>query len=441
MWKRWLALKTQLLSHAGIRRYGANTAWLMGEKLLRMFIGLFVGIWVARYLGPEQFGLLSYAQSFVFLFTAIATLGLDSIVVRELVRDNSQQQVLLGTSFALKLIGSLCILPLLWLGVQFTSNDSYTNLLIFIIASGTIFQSFNVIDFYYQSRVMSKYVAFANTLTLAVSSIIKIALILNQASLVAFALVGVFDTIILALGLIYFYIHKTQHSIRHWQFDRVVAKRLVSDSWPLILASMVVTVQARIDQVMLKDMIGNQEVGYYSAGMRLIEAFGFIPVVLMQSLYPAIQNAKSTSTRLYHKRLLNFYRLNFALFLVVAIPLYLFAEAIVSLLYGEEFKRVGGILSLLSTRLFFANMGTARDAFIISENLFKYAMVAMIIGTITNVMANYWLIPIYQSEGAIIATIISFSVTTFIVDYIYNKTRVNVMLQLRAMFSFYKINK
>lgn len=127
MWNRLLLLKAQLLGHEGIRRYGANTAWLMGEKILRIFMGLFVGIWVARYLGPEQFGLLSYAQSFVFLFTAIATLGLDSIVVRELVKDSSQRNVLLGTAFTLKLIGSLCILPLLWFGVQFTSNDSYTN--------------------------------------------------------------------------------------------------------------------------------------------------------------------------------------------------------------------------------------------------------------------------------------------------------------------------
>jgi O-antigen/teichoic acid export membrane protein len=123
-----------------------------------MSVGLFVGIWVARYLGPEQFGLLSYAQSFVFLFTAIATLGLDGIVVRELVKDESRREELLGTAFGLKFIGAILILPVLWLAVQLTSNDTYTNLLVFIIASATVFQSFNVIDFYYQAKVKSKYV-------------------------------------------------------------------------------------------------------------------------------------------------------------------------------------------------------------------------------------------------------------------------------------------
>ena len=122
----------------------------MGEKLLRMVVGLFVGIWVARYLGPERYGLLSYAMSFVGLFIAIATLGLDSIVVRELVKDESLRSKLLGTAFTLKLIGAFLMLIILAIAVHLTSNDYDTNLLIFIIASATIFQSFNVIDLYFQ---------------------------------------------------------------------------------------------------------------------------------------------------------------------------------------------------------------------------------------------------------------------------------------------------
>lgn len=80
-----------LIIHRGFRRYFANTSWLFAEKILRMVVGLFVGVWVARYLGPERFGLLSYAQSFVGLFSAFATLGLDEIVVRELVKDESKR--------------------------------------------------------------------------------------------------------------------------------------------------------------------------------------------------------------------------------------------------------------------------------------------------------------------------------------------------------------
>ena len=154
-------LKT-LRQHQGFMRYFKNTSWLMGEKVLRMFVGLFVGIWVARYLGPEQFGLFSYAQSFVGLFVAFATLGLDGIIVRELVKDPNKRDALLGTAFRLKLIGALLVLIALAFAVKLSHQDTITTLLIFIVASATVFQSFNIIDFYFQANVLSKYTVYAN---------------------------------------------------------------------------------------------------------------------------------------------------------------------------------------------------------------------------------------------------------------------------------------
>ena len=210
-----------LQQHSGFMKYFKNTSWLFGEKILRMVVGLFVGIWVARYLGPEQFGLFSYAQSFVGLFTAIATLGLDGIVVRELVKDESRRDELIGTAFYLKLIGAIAVLIVLAVAIQFTSNDHYTNVLVFIIASATIFQAFNVVDMYFQAKVLSKYVVYANVISLLISSLIKIALILNDAPLIAFAWATLFDSFILALGFIYFYL--SQCYCLHFYFTRFLS--------------------------------------------------------------------------------------------------------------------------------------------------------------------------------------------------------------------------
>ena len=131
-----------------------------------MIVAFLVGVWVARYLGPDRFGLLSYAQSFVGIFAAVATLGLGGIVVRELVKDEGSRGKLIGTAFWLKLIGGFATLLILVIAINFTSNDAYTNWLVFIIASATVFQSFNVIDFYFQAKVLSKYVVFANIISL-----------------------------------------------------------------------------------------------------------------------------------------------------------------------------------------------------------------------------------------------------------------------------------
>ena len=187
----------------------------MAEKILRMVVGLFVGIWVARYLGPDKFGLLSYAQSFVGLFAAISTLGLDGIVVRELVKRPEKEYVLIGTAFVLKIFGAFLTLALLAVVVHFTSNDHYTNLLVFIIASATIFQSFNVVDLYFQSKVLSRYVVYANIVSLFASSIVKVLLILNEAPLIAFAWVVLFDSFVLACGFVYFFARHSTFNIQH----------------------------------------------------------------------------------------------------------------------------------------------------------------------------------------------------------------------------------
>ena len=421
-------------------RYFKNTSWLFAEKILRMTVGLFVGIWVARYLGPEQFGLLSYAQSFVGLFTAFATLGLDGIVIRELVKDESRVNELLGTAFWLKVVGAFLVLGFLAIAVNFTSNDTATNYLIFIIASATIFQSFNVIDMYFQAKVMSKYVVYANVISLFLSTLVKIALILNEAPLMAFAWVVLFDSFVLAMGFIYFYIkNNSELIIKNLKFNKLTAINLLCDSWPLILSGAVLMIQARIDQIMIKEMVGNVEVGYYSVALRLIEAFGFVAVLLKSSLYPAIQNAKNQSEEMYQNRLLNFYRLNFLLFLVTSIPIFIFAEQIVVLLFGIEYQAAGALLALMASRLFFTNMGVARGAFILTENLLKFSLLTMMFGTITNVALNYLWIEEYGAKGAIVATIISFTVTTFIIDLIYKKTRNNCILQFNGILTFYKL--
>lgn len=431
-----------LRSHEGFMKYFKNTSWLFLEKIFRIFIGLFVGIWVARYLGPEQFGLFSYALSFSGLFTVIATLGLDEIIIRELVKNENQRDALLGTGFILKFFGGIVALLFLLIAVQFTTSDFDTKVYIFIIASATIFQCFNVIDFYFQSKVLSKYIVFVNIISLFLSSAIKVICILSNAPLIAFVYIVLFDNFVLAIGFIYFYLKESANNklgLLKWKFDRVVAKYLLKNSWPLILGSAMLMVQARIDQVMIKEMIDDATVGYYSVALRLIEAFAFVPGILKNSLWPSIIQSRNNSNELYQDRLLNFYRLNFLIFLIIAIPIFIFAEEIVILLFGIAYQNAGSLFALMSTRLFFTNMGIARSAFLVTENLLKFSLITMILGTITNVVLNYLFIEEYGAHGAIVATIVSFFVTVFLIDAFYSKTRNNFFLMMKGIFTFFKI--
>lgn len=424
-----------LKKNQGLMRYFKNISWLLVEKVLRIAVGVFVGVWVARYLGPERFGLFNYSQSFVSIFLVFSTLGLNGIVVRELVKNKKLRDRILGTSFVLKLIGAILVLIFIVVSTMLDSSDKLTNMLVFVIALSTIFQSFNVIDFYFRSEVLSKYVVYSNMTALFFSSATKVMLIINDAPLIFFAYVVLFDSVVLALGFIYFYCYKGM-SLILWRFDALLAKRMLKDCWPLIISGLAVILQARIDQVMLKQMIGNEEVGQYSVALRLVEMFDFFSGILIQSIMPAVVNAKQKNEALYQHRLYTMYKIMMISFLLVFVFNVYFGESIILLLYGVEYSVAAALFPFFAVRTLFTNYALARGLFISVNNLFQYSMLFVVIGALMNVCLNYILIPEYKSKGALIATIITYVFTIFILNFLFKETRSNGVLMLRSLLTF-----
>jgi O-antigen/teichoic acid export membrane protein len=424
-----------VLKHSGFRRYAANTSWLIAEKVLRMVVSLFVGVWVARYLGPERFGLLSYAQSFVGLFAIIATLGLNGFVVRELVKDESRREEIIGTAFWLKLMGAIAVLILLAIAVQFTSNDQYTNMLVFIVASATIFQSFNVIDFYFQSKVLSRYVVFANIISLFISSVIKIVLILYKAPLIAFALVVLFDSFVLACGFIYFYFKvNSKIYIKSLTFKKKTAMSLLKDSWLMMVAGAAILIYMKIDQVMIKEMLSSGAVGQYAAAVRLSEAWYFIPMVIGNSLFPAIINAKKQSEELYYTRLQNLYDMMACMAIAIALPMTFLSDWLVNLLYGVEYNQAGNVLMIHIWAGLFVFLSVANDKWFYIENKSKLLTIKVFIGAISNIGLNFIFIRKYGINGAAVASIISYSISVIWTDFLIKNMKNLLIMKLKAVF-------
>lgn len=401
-------------------------------------VGLVVGIYVARYLKPESFGLLNYSISFVSIFSVFSTLGLDQIIVRELAKDPENQNDLLGTGFLLKLAGSGILLLLMVAILFFMKHDPFTNTLIMIIAAAEIFKGFEVISYFFQAKTLSKYVVQAQLVINLILSMIKITLVFAHASLIWFAIIIVIGSIFNAIGFLYSY-RRREGTFWKWNYKKELAYQLMSESWPLALYGIALHIQARIDQVMLGKMLNTAEVGQYSVALKFIEIFGFMPMVLMSTFSPSIVRAKGVSEALYHHRLTNLYRLMFLTFIAIGVPIYFFAERVITLLYGVEYQAAGYLLSLFALRLFFSNMGVGKSVFIINESLFKYSLMTVVIGAISNMLLNYYLIPLYASVGSIIASMLSFTVSIFLVDLFFQKTRENQRLMLRGIFSFWKL--
>ena len=431
--KKIIALRKQ----SNFRKYFANTSWLLGERILRMGVSLFVGIYVARYLGPERFGLLSYANSFVGIFVALATLGLDEVVVRELVKTPEQREKILGTSFLLKLVGTLLMWAAILVAIPLTENDLQTNILIIIIAFGVFFQAFNVIDLSFQAEVKSKYVVHAQFIQLIVSSTIKIILIVNEAPLIWFASVFFLDAIVLALGLVFTYLHNS-NKIFSWKWSYETSKHLLHDSWPLIFAGIVVSVYMKIDQLMIKEMLGAKEVGLYAAAVKLSEAWYFLPMAIASSLFPAIINAKVFQKEVYYQRLQKLYDLMVWIAIAIALPTTFLSTLVVEFLYGKEYLGSSSVLIIHIWTAVFVFLGVASSKYLLAENFIKKTFYRTFIGALLNIIMNYYLIGIIGIQGAAISTLVSHFFAAYLYD-IFDKDLRNMFIFKTKSLLFYRL--
>ena len=440
----WLAylpsfIRIRMEGRQTLQKIIGNTGWLFFDKGLRLGMGLVVSAWMARYLGPEQFGIFNYALAFVMIFSTLANLGLDGIVVRDIVRDSSCRDETLGSAFVLKFVaGILTLLVTVASITLLRPNDSLTFWMVAVTAAGTVFQAFDTIDVWFQSQVRSKNVVYARSVAFLAMAFLKIALILMHAPLVAFALAGLGEVAIAAAGLVIAYKRNGQY-LRNWSASIPRAKQLLNDSWPLILGGVFLSIHARIDQVMLGQMISQQEVGYFSAATKLIDVLGFVPVIIYSSVAPEITNAKSQGEEIYFDKLAHVYRVMTILFFMTAVPVLLIADWLVVFLYGNEYHAAGKLLALYVIRLFFTNIGMGKALFITNENLFRYAMLTALVGSITNIGLNYLWIPKYMSVGVIWAMIVSFAVSTFVVDLFFTRTRYHLKVMIKAIFTPWQV--
>lgn len=418
--------------HQGFRRYATNTSWLMAENMLRLVAGLFVGIYVARYLGPEQFGIYSYALAFVAMFSAIAKLGLDSIAVRDLVKDEDKQLLILGTTFWLKLIGALLAIGSILVVLNLIETDKTTSIYICIIAIGMLFQSLEVVDFYFQSKVLSRYVSLCKLTQLLLSTLLKLYFIFIQADLFWFVIVSVIDQASLALSLsIAFYSRRTGNFL--FRFDPYLAKSLLRESWPLIVAGIGIMLYMRIDQIMIEHYLGSEAVGVFSAAVRLSEAIYFIPTIICSSIFPALVAAKQRSNQEFNAKSALLFEIMTLLALCAAIPVALLSSWIIKFTFGSEYAAASDVLQIHIWASVFVFLGVAGSRWLITEKLAIQSMYRTLAGACCNIGLNFYFIPEFGIVGAAYSTLISQFIASIGINIFNSRTRVCFMLQIKSI--------
>ncbi len=395
--------------HAGFQKYFRNTGWLFTFRIASMIVSFLISISVARYLGPSNLGIINYSVSLVGLFSFLASLGIDSILYRDLVNSPENENELMGTAFFLRLFGSVLALIGVIVTMIILHGNALTNAIILIIASGYIFQCFLVIPFYFQAKVISKPLSLSMFFGVVVLSLLKLVLILVGAGIYYFAAVLLAEPILYMI--IYWFIYnRAGRRIFSWRFDKRIAKSMLLISWPLMFTGAFSAIYSRIDQVMLGSLLNSRAVGIYSVAALLSEYWYFVPLGIVSSLVPAIINGRKSGEIIYKKRLRSLLGLIALVGVTAALFFTFFSDKLIQFFYGSNYIEAANILKIYIWGGVGMSLGFVVNQLLIIENKTKIIFVFGLISMLVNVILNVLLIPKFGMYGAAVATLISYSI-------------------------------
>lgn len=413
-------------------RVAKNAMWLIGGKIIQMLINFIVGLMTARYLGPANYGLVNYGGAYTAFFLSFSTLGINSVIVKEFIDHKGKEGEIIGTSLLLKGISSILSAILIFVIVSFVDYGEHETILVVVLCSiGMIFNILDTFNYWFQSKLESKVTAICSLVAFSITAIYKLFLIITSKNVTYFAFATSVDYI--SIGILLFYSYK-KHNGGKLNFSWDYGKKLLKISTPFIIPGLMIAVYGQTDKIMLKQMISETEIGYYSTAVSICSMWCFVISAIIDSMFPSIMESFNQSKEKFNEMNKSLYCIVFYVCTAVSILFFLFASLIINILYGAAYIPAVMPLRIVTWYTAFSYLGVARNAWIVcnnKQNKLKYVYGA---AAISNVVLNYILIPIMGASGAALASLIAQITTTIIVPFFMPSLRENSIMMVEAIF-------
>jgi len=426
------------MAFVNTRQQVTNTLWLMADNFYRLGLGFAIAILMARKLGPENYGVFNYSLALVGVFTAIASLGMNGIVVRDIINKPDSTHEILSSSFINQLIGSmLASILVIFTAYTLRGGNESIMLCIFILIPSIFFRATETIKYWYESTVQSKRIVISQTIAVTIGSLVKLCALMLPISFYWIPGSVTVQALVLAALLIFYFKRDCKNFI--FKASRKQISYLLKESWPLVISGLVLMLYMRIDQIMLGGMLGDVQVGIYSVALRFIEIWYFLPVIICSSLFPNIIKAKSVSDDLYKDKMQKLYNLLALIGISISVFIYIFSEPIIKFFFGSEYIESAAVIKIYAWVNVFYFLSSSSGRWYINEGLQKQALIRNILGLIIAVCLNYILIPSYGVKGAAIGTLITYIFTGYLSDLLHSKTRSQFVQKTKSLVLVYSI--
>lgn len=407
-----------------------NASWIIVCRIVQAVLSFLISLFTARYLGPSNYGLISYAASLVAFVGPISSLGLGNIQVQELIQHPEEEGKILGTSAVMSICSALaCMVGIASFTMVMHAGEWETILVCVLYSILLIFQVLEITRYWFQAKYMSKYTALISLCAYAVVSGYKVFLLVTGKNIYWFAVSNALDYMLIAIAL---YACYRKLGGRKLVYSASVARRMFSRSKYYIVSGLMVTLFTQTDRIMLKEMIDEAATGYYASAVMCAGMTNFVFMAIIDSSRPAILESAKVSREAFESSLAKLYSLVAYASLLQSIAITVLANPIISILYGEEYIPAVTVLRIIVWYTAFSYFGSAKDIWILVEGKQRYLVWLNMAGAIGNIALNAVLIPLFGAAGAAGASLVTQMITNVIMGIIIKPLRRNMLILLKA---------
>ncbi|MBQ3294892.1 MAG: flippase [Erysipelotrichaceae bacterium] len=411
-------------------RFAVNASWIMIGRVVQLGLTFVTTMLVARYLKPDNYGKLTYVYSYIQFFIPLCTAGMNDIVVKELADNKDANDTILGTMIGVRLFFSLISVICSILLVRLMNNGPLYITIAVLQSFSLLFQCFDSIMYFYQSKMLSQRSGTAYALAYIFSSAFRIIGIVLKKDIRWFAFAMSLDFIMLAFFLLLAYFR--DHN--HFSFSFETAKQLLKKSRYYIFSGILVVIYGKVTDIfLLGKMVDDTTVGYYGAVTTLCNAWPFILTAIIDSANPIIIDTYNSDKEMFYKRIRQLYAAVFYISVLAALGITLLSSFIIMLLYGQDYLPASVPMKIFAWSTAFSYIGVARTAWMQCKNKIKYETVISFFGAVINILLNYVLIKNFGIIGAASAAVLTQFLTNFIFLFVMEETRENASLILDAI--------
>lgn len=416
------------------KQLSANASWMIFQQIYYMVLSLVVGALSARYLGPSNYGVLNYSSSILSFFTIISKLGLDAIVISEMIKNPEKQGSYLGSALIARLLVSILSVGLVTVIVRILEPDNeLLHLVTFLQSISIVMQSYEVFTYWFQMKLQMKYVSIATMVAQTIVAIWRTGLLIAKAPVSLFALSTSIQFLICYIVVIFYFFREKNIKL---QFSKADAQYLISRSYHFIISGVAIVFYMQIDKIMIGKFLNEELVGIYSAATVIAAMWEFVPNAIINSARPLIMEQKNINEKTYMCQFKVLLLGVSILGIVAGVGITLLGKLAITILYGEQYLGAVAPLNILIWSTSVAMIGNARGIWIVSEGLNSQNKYCILIGAVVNFALNIFFIQKWGIFGAAISTLISQIVVEFIAPLLFSQMRCFVSIYFSSFALF-----